>query len=326
MTNPDNFVEHRDALMRLSVEMPALTAAWKVTGRKKYAEHAARHLRAWFVDGAPRMNPHLEYAQAIHGRSKGRGTGIIDTIHLVEVARAAPLVAESGALRSEEFAAVRKWFADYLRWMTTSASPEKLLQVNPPAPVLTAWVSAGVAPPSIVTDPPVSSTKSETVLRLPVLIQPSASGSTVRIDGAFNTLINGPAPLSIYDFGQRQWLSTNQPGDWTVGFQPPAQIGRVRPGRVTVSMDASAPLHVVSLKRGQVRAGKVVDNPAGEELGRWVKPVTPQTLSFKVGDEDVDEQGRVWLRLGIEPAGDGMSVSQWRMLDLRVSFDEAVVQ
>jgi len=122
MTNPDNFVEHRDALMRLSVEAPALTAAWKVTGRKKYAEHAARHLRAWFVDGATRMNPHLEYAQAIHGRSKGRGTGIIDTIHLVEVARAAPLVVESGALRSEEFAAVRKWFADYLRWMTTSAN------------------------------------------------------------------------------------------------------------------------------------------------------------------------------------------------------------
>ncbi len=122
MTNPDNFVEHRDALMRLSVEMPALTAAWKVTRRKKYAEHAARHLRAWFVDGTTRMNPHLEYAQAIHGRSKGRGTGIIDTIHLVEVARAAPLVAESGALRSEEFAAVRKWFSDYLLWMTTSAN------------------------------------------------------------------------------------------------------------------------------------------------------------------------------------------------------------
>lgn len=215
---------------------------------------------------------------------------------------------------------------DVVRWMTTSASPEKLLQVNPPAPVLTAWVSAGVAPPSIVTDPPVSSTKSEVVLRLPVDIQPSPAGSTVRIDGAFNTLINGPAPLSIYDFGRRQWLSTNQPGDWTVGFQPPAQIGRVRPGRVTVSMDASAPLHVVSLKRGQVRAGKVVDNPAGEELGRWVKPVTPQTLSFEVGDQDVDEQGRVWLKLGVEPAGDGMSVSQWRMLDLRVSFDEAVVE
>ena len=32
MTNPDNFVEHRRALMRLSVQVPALAAAWRLTG------------------------------------------------------------------------------------------------------------------------------------------------------------------------------------------------------------------------------------------------------------------------------------------------------
>ena len=71
---------------------------------------------------AAARSPHLEYAQAIHGRSKGRGTGIIDTIHLVEVARAVPLVAEAGALKEPEFSTVKRWFADYLRWMTTSAN------------------------------------------------------------------------------------------------------------------------------------------------------------------------------------------------------------
>ncbi len=50
MTNPDNFVAHRKAMIRLSVEVPALVAAWRVTKDKKYAEHAALHLRAWFVD------------------------------------------------------------------------------------------------------------------------------------------------------------------------------------------------------------------------------------------------------------------------------------
>ena len=34
------------------------------------------------------MTPALRYAQAIQGRVTGRGTGIIDTIHLVEVVRA----------------------------------------------------------------------------------------------------------------------------------------------------------------------------------------------------------------------------------------------
>lgn len=112
MSNPGNFVEHRRALMRLSVQMPALTAAWKLTGQRRYADHARAHLDAWFVAPSTRMNPNLEYAQAIHGRTTGRGTGIIDTLHLVEVARAAELLKPP--------AGVRDWFAEYTDWMLTS--------------------------------------------------------------------------------------------------------------------------------------------------------------------------------------------------------------
>jgi alginate lyase len=117
MTNPDNFVEHRKALMRLSVEVPALATAWKLTHDKRYADRATLHLRAWFVDPATLMNPNLEYAQAIHGRFTGRGTGIIDTIHLVEVARAI----EALPLSKPDLDAIKKWFADYTAWMMTHA-------------------------------------------------------------------------------------------------------------------------------------------------------------------------------------------------------------
>jgi hypothetical protein len=119
MTNPDNFVDHRRHLMRLSVQVPALTAAWEITRKKAYANKAAEHLRAWFVDDKTKMNPSLTYAQAIKGRSTGRGIGIIDTIHLVEVARAAEVLESSTAISPAEFASVKKWFADYLQWMTT---------------------------------------------------------------------------------------------------------------------------------------------------------------------------------------------------------------
>jgi hypothetical protein len=61
------------------------------------------------------MNPNLEYAQAIHGRFTGRGTGIIDTIHLVEVARAAEVLPLSARDRD----GVKRWFAEYATWMTT---------------------------------------------------------------------------------------------------------------------------------------------------------------------------------------------------------------
>ena len=120
MSNPDNFVEHRRALMRLSVQMPALAAAWKLTHEERYAKHAALHLRAWFLDESTRMNPHLLYAQAIHGRFTGRGTGIIDTIHLVEVARAIEVLEKSKALSATEIKGLKQWFTNYLQWLTTS--------------------------------------------------------------------------------------------------------------------------------------------------------------------------------------------------------------
>jgi hypothetical protein len=116
MTNPDNFVEHRRAMIRLSLIVPALTSAWHLTKDRKYNDHAVKHLKAWFVDDDTRMNPNLQYAQAIKGRFTGRGTGIIDTLHFVEVARSVQHL----DIPANVSAAIKKWFADYTQWMTTS--------------------------------------------------------------------------------------------------------------------------------------------------------------------------------------------------------------
>ncbi len=121
-SNPDNFNSHREALIRLSLQVPALTAAWLITRDARYARHAALHLRAWFLDPETKMNPSLQYAQAILGVSTGRGTGIIDTLHLVEVTRAMRHLEKSGALTAAEFAGLRAWFVQYLDWMRTSAN------------------------------------------------------------------------------------------------------------------------------------------------------------------------------------------------------------
>jgi hypothetical protein len=66
------------------------------------------------------MNPNLQYAQAIHGRFTGRGIGIIDTIHLVEVARAVEVLGNSKGLTQAEDMGLKQWFNDYLNWLTTS--------------------------------------------------------------------------------------------------------------------------------------------------------------------------------------------------------------
>ena len=120
MTNPNNFVDHRRYLMRLSVQVPALVATWKLTKDKRFSNHAVKHLRAWFIDEQTRMNPNLQFAQAIHGRFTGRGIGIIDTIHLVEVVQAIEVLKDSSAISMNDLGGVVQWFSEYLKWMTTS--------------------------------------------------------------------------------------------------------------------------------------------------------------------------------------------------------------
>jgi hypothetical protein len=118
-SNPDNFNEHRKAMIALSIQMPALTAAWMLTHNRQFGVHAADHLRAWFIAPATRMNPNLEYSQGVKGVSTGRSYGIIDTLHLVEVARAASIIAPAFLSASEQIE-LKAWFSDYLQWLETS--------------------------------------------------------------------------------------------------------------------------------------------------------------------------------------------------------------
>ena len=118
-TNPDNFVAHRKAMRRLSLIVPALVAAYKLTQDEKYAAQAVKHLKAWFVDTTTMMNPNLLYSQAIKGRVTGRGIGIIDTIHLVEVVQAMQVLRQMGYLKGDLEAGLEDWFRKYLHWITT---------------------------------------------------------------------------------------------------------------------------------------------------------------------------------------------------------------
>jgi hypothetical protein len=119
-TNPENFVAHRQAIRQLSDAVAALGAAYKITGRDEYARKAAALLQVFFLDPATRMNPNLQYAQAIPGVTPGRGTGIIDTLHLVEIPKAVEVMAASPMFPPEVLSGLKKWFSDYVDWMTTS--------------------------------------------------------------------------------------------------------------------------------------------------------------------------------------------------------------
>ncbi len=119
MTNPDNFVAHRHAMIRFSRIVGALASAYKLTGDKRYVQQAMKHCIAWFVNADTKMNPNLLYAQAIKGRFTGRGIGIIDTIQLLDVVQGLMVMEHANGMDQEALQSIKQWFEHYLQWLTT---------------------------------------------------------------------------------------------------------------------------------------------------------------------------------------------------------------
>ena len=119
MSNPNNFVAHRKAMIRFSQLVGTLTSAYLIEKKKEYAEQAFKHYEAWFLNEETLMNPSLLYAQAIKGRVTGRGVGIIDMIQMIEVAQSLRVIEKALPGKKKEIAGVKSWFEQYLSWVTT---------------------------------------------------------------------------------------------------------------------------------------------------------------------------------------------------------------
>lgn len=71
--NPNRFTWHDNDLGRLSEAVLTLGMAGYLYNDRKYIDHAEKLLTLWFLDEDTKMNPHLEYGQAIQGRTTGGG-------------------------------------------------------------------------------------------------------------------------------------------------------------------------------------------------------------------------------------------------------------
>jgi len=124
-SNPDVFSEHRLAMRNMKDAVAALAAAYALTGEDKYARKAGEFIRVFFLDDQTRMNPHLRYAQAVLGSSTGTSYGIIDTLHLAELAVAVPFLEKSPAFDPAVDTGLKQWFTDYISWMMTATNGVK---------------------------------------------------------------------------------------------------------------------------------------------------------------------------------------------------------
>ncbi len=120
-TNPEvREYKDKEYLPKLSDAVHTLSLAYYFSGEKSYATHAAKLLRVWFLDTTTRMNPNLNYGQAIKGQNTGRGAGLIDSRHFIKVVDGIGLLQGSRYWTDEDQRGMQQWFADFLDWMQTS--------------------------------------------------------------------------------------------------------------------------------------------------------------------------------------------------------------
>jgi hypothetical protein len=123
ITDDKNFDDLIDAVHNLSW-------AYYFTGEEKYAAKSAGLLCFWFIDTATFMMPNLNHAQIRSGIDTGVSTGIIDTHNLPQVLDAISLLRSSKSWTTADEAGMKKWFAQYLQWLTTSNNGKKESQAK----------------------------------------------------------------------------------------------------------------------------------------------------------------------------------------------------
>src|SRR5581483_5315262 len=130
--NPNRYTHNRKDLGDMSEAVLALGMGARFLADSRYADRAAKVLAVWFLDPKTRMNPDLEFGQAVRGVNTGRGTGLIDTVALIHLAQGIALLQDAGMFDQTIAAGMRRWYADFVRWMTTSKKglDEKKAQNN----------------------------------------------------------------------------------------------------------------------------------------------------------------------------------------------------
>jgi hypothetical protein len=121
--NPESRAEAANDTLRarlVGTTVETLALGYYFTRDEKYAEHAAKVLRTWFLDPATKMTPHFRFAQAIPGVNDGRGTGLIEARGLADAADAASLLVGSKYWSAADQQALVAWGEVYFEWLTAS--------------------------------------------------------------------------------------------------------------------------------------------------------------------------------------------------------------
>jgi hypothetical protein len=102
-----------------------LSLAYYFSNDERYAKHASKLAEVWFLDPATRMNPNLNYGQAVKGVTEGRAAGLIDSRFFIWAIDGIRLLQTSRYWTAPDQTSLKQWFSAFLTWMQTSGIGQK---------------------------------------------------------------------------------------------------------------------------------------------------------------------------------------------------------
>jgi hypothetical protein len=100
-----------------------LSLAYYFSDKQDYATKAISLMQVWFIDAKTKMNPHLNFAQSIPGRTHGRGIGIIDWRGLPYLLDSLTLIQSQQSVEFQQ--AMDEWLTIFLGWMIESKNGQE---------------------------------------------------------------------------------------------------------------------------------------------------------------------------------------------------------
>lgn len=105
---------------RFCNDIMILTVLYYIYEEKKYLDKIIELLNEWFINKETKMNPNMNYAQAIPGVCTGRGIGLIDARQFIKLITFIEVLEEDRLIDKNLLNEMREWFKEFITWMEES--------------------------------------------------------------------------------------------------------------------------------------------------------------------------------------------------------------
>jgi hypothetical protein len=121
LVNPEvnNYLD-KENMPKLCEVVYGLSLGYYFSEDEQYAQKISKLLQVWFLDSATKMNPNVNYGQAVKGVIEGRAEGLIDTRHFIFLLDAVKLISKSKYWTKANSTGLKNWFTEYYQWMNAS--------------------------------------------------------------------------------------------------------------------------------------------------------------------------------------------------------------